>query len=65
MAKTLARIDGRLERAAPPVRGHSALSAIDKHSLVWGLHTLLGDAPADGDMSGTKLNGPIIAASGS
>jgi hypothetical protein len=25
----------------------------------------LGDAPFDGDMSGTQLNGPIIAASGS
>jgi hypothetical protein len=24
-----------------------------------------GDAPGDGDMSGTNLNGPIIAASGS
>ncbi len=65
MAKTLARIDGRLEREAPPVRGHSALSAIDQHSLVWGLRTPLGYAPADRDMSGTKLNGPIIVASGS
>jgi hypothetical protein len=24
-----------------------------------------GDAPNDGDMSGTHLNGPVIAASGS
>jgi hypothetical protein len=24
-----------------------------------------GNAPGDGDMSGTRLNGPIIAASGS
>jgi hypothetical protein len=24
-----------------------------------------GDAPNDGDMSGTHLNGPIVAASGS
>jgi hypothetical protein len=24
-----------------------------------------GDAPSDGDMSGTHLNGPIVAASGS
>ena len=24
-----------------------------------------GDAPGDGDMSGTHLNGPIVAASGS
>jgi len=47
----------------PPSSPRPTVGATDRHGARQ--MSPFGDAPSDGDMSGTRLNGPIVVASGS